>query len=120
MFDPIFKNDVDVKMRHIINELPGVCTQEQVIISKDDVRKAARQLKCRKACGYDGIFNEHLKNGGIKLHEELALLYTDMYNHGHIPEGLKKGIIITLHKGGRKSKSDPNNYRAITLTSCIL
>ena len=120
MFDPVFKNDVDVKMRHIINELPGVCTQEQVIISKDDVRKAARQLKCRKACGYDGIFNEHLKNGGIKLHEELALLYTDMYNHGHIPEGLKKGIIITLHKGGRKSKSDPNNYRAITLTSCIL
>ena len=89
MFDPIFKNDVDFKMRHIINELPGVCTQEQVIISKDDVRKAARQLKCRKACGSDGIFNEHLKNGGIKLHEELALLYTDMYNHGHIPEGLK-------------------------------
>ena len=120
MFDPIFKNDVDVKMRHISNELPDVCTQEQVIISKDDVRKAARQLKCRKACGYDGIFNEHLKNGGIKLHEELALLYTDMYNHGHIPEGLKKGIIITLHEGGRKSKSDPNNYRAITVTSCII
>ena len=40
MFDPVFKNDVDVKMRHIINELPGVCTQEQVIISKDDVRKS--------------------------------------------------------------------------------
>ena len=91
MFDPIFKNDVDVKTRHTINELPGVCTQEQASISKDDVRKAARQLNCRKACGYYGIFNEHLKNGGIKLHEELALLYTDMYNHGHIREGLKKG-----------------------------
>ena len=43
-----------------------------------------------------------------------------MYNHGNIPEGLKKGIIITLHKGCRKSKSDPNNYREITPTSCIL
>ena len=119
MFDPVFKNDVDIKTRRIINELPGACTQEQASISRDDVRKAARQLKCRKACGYDGIFNEHLKNGGSILYEQLALLYTDMYNHGHIPEGLKKGIIITLHKGGRKSKSDPNNYRAITLTSCI-
>ena len=79
-----------------------------------------KQLKCNKACGYDGIFNEHLKNGGLILYEQLAILYSDMYNHGHIPEGLKKGIIITIHKGGRKPKADPNNYRAITLTSCIL
>ena len=39
MFDPIFKNDVDVKTRHIINELPGVCSRVQVNISKDDVAK---------------------------------------------------------------------------------
>ena len=86
----------------------------------DEVRKAVKQLKCNKACGYDGIFNEHLKNGGLILYEQLAILYSDMYNHGHIPEGLKKGIIITIHKGGRKPKADPNNYRAITLTSCTL
>ena len=46
----------------------------------------------QKRCGYDGIFNEHLKNGGSILYEQLELLYTDMYNHGYIPEGLKKGI----------------------------
>ena len=40
MFYPVFKNDVDIKTRPIINELPGECTQEQVSIS--------RQLKCRK------------------------------------------------------------------------
>ena len=33
---------------------------------------------------------------------------------------MKRGTIITLHKGGRKSKKDPNNYRAITLTSAVL
>ena len=33
---------------------------------------------------------------------------------------MPEGIIITLHKGGRKSKTDPNNYRAITLSSAIL
>ena len=65
MFDPVFKNDVDIKTRRIINELPGACTQEHVSISRDDVRKAARQLKCRKACGYDGIFNEHLKTEAV-------------------------------------------------------
>lgn len=29
-------------------------------------------------------------------------------------------MIITLHKGGRKRKDDPNCYRAITLTSVLL
>ena len=43
-----------------------------------------------------------------------------MYNNGFIPETMKYGIIITLHKGDRKSKKDPNNYRAITLTSSVL
>ena len=32
---------------------------------------------------------------------------------------MKKGIIITLFKGGNKRKDDPNSYRAITLTSSI-
>ena len=33
---------------------------------------------------------------------------------------MKEKEIITIHKGGRKCKSDPNNYRAITLSSSIL
>jgi len=38
----------------------------------------------------------------------------------YMSDSLKRGVIITLHKGGRKRKDDPNNYRAITLTSVIL
>ncbi|MES9880604.1 MAG: reverse transcriptase family protein [Sedimenticola sp.] len=33
---------------------------------------------------------------------------------------MKRGLIVTLHKGGNKRKDDPNNYRAITLSSSIL
>ena len=43
-----------------------------------------------------------------------------MFNYGYILTSLKEGIIITLRKGGRKSKTDPNNYRAITLSSALL
>ena len=43
-----------------------------------------------------------------------------MFNYGYIPTSLKEGIIITLHKGGRKSKTDPNNYRVINLSSALL
>jgi len=50
----------------------------------------------------------------------LASLYTGMLRNAYIPDTLKQGIIITLHKGGRKRKDEPNSYRAITLTSVIL
>ena len=39
--------------------------------------------------------------------KHLARFYTDRFSYG-------------LHKGGRKSKTDPNNYQAITLSSSIL
>ena len=33
---------------------------------------------------------------------------------------MKVGTIITVYKGGKKDKRNPNSYRAITLSSCIL
>ena len=36
------------------------------------------------------------------------------------PKELKKGVIVTLFKGGNKLKDTPDNYRAITLSHVIL
>ena len=52
------------------------------------------------------MYNEHLIHGGDTLYKHLAKFYTDMFNFGFIPLCAKQGIIITLHKGGRKSKTD--------------
>jgi len=38
----------------------------------------------------------------------------------YIPDILKRGVIITLHKGGSKPKDNPDSHRAITLTSIVL
>ena len=38
----------------------------------------------------------------------------------YIPTSMKVGIIIPLYKCGTKRKDDPDSYRAITLTSCML
>jgi len=37
---------------------------------------------------------------------------------GYIPDQMKRGVIVTLHKAGNKRKDCPD--RAITLTSVIL
>ncbi|MCG7874961.1 MAG: reverse transcriptase family protein, partial [Candidatus Thiodiazotropha endolucinida] len=50
----------------------------------------------------------------------LLALFNAMLIRSYIPEQMKVGIIITLFKGGNKRKDDPNNYRAIRLTSTIL
>ena len=54
------------------------------------------------------------------MYDHLPNFFTDIYKYGSVPISLKEGIIITLHKGGRKSQTDLNNYRAITLSAVIL
>ena len=109
-----------MRVKGIKEEIASVRNSNSTYISIKDDKKAVKVLKKKKACGHDCIYNEHLINGGDVLYEQLAKFYTDMYNNSYIPPSLKQGIIITLHKGGRKSKTDPNNYRTITLSSVLL
>jgi hypothetical protein len=43
-----------------------------------------------------------------------------MLRTGHVPDSMKRGVIITMHKGGNKRRDLPDNFRAITLTSVLL
>lgn len=73
-----------------------------------------------KACGEDGIYYEHIFYGGEFLYGILSKLFTAIVLFSHVPFEMKKGVIITLFKGGNKRKDDPDSYRAITLSSVIL
>ena len=71
-------------------------------------------------CGFDNIYYEHMIYGGDNLLWALINLFSAMLTHGYVPPNMNRGEIITLYKGGGKRKDDPQNYRAITLTSTIL
>ena len=43
-----------------------------------------------------------------------------MIKFAHVPVDMKKRTMITLYKGGNKTKADPDSYRAITLSSVLL
>ena len=120
-YDAEFQSHVEERVRTITSELPASCRNgDTACISVDEVVNALKCMKTKKACGPDRVYNEHLIFGGSVLYEQLAKFYTDMYKYGFVPMPLKEGIIITLHTGGRKSKTDLNSYRAITLSSAIL
>ena len=65
-------------------------------------------------------FYEHVIYGGHYVVQAVANLYSTVHSLSYALVEMKRGTIITLHKGGRKRKDDPNNYRAITLSSVIL
>ena len=52
--------------------------------------------------------------------EVLSKLYTAIVRQSYAPKDMKRGVIITLFKGGNKRKDNPDNYRAITLSSVVL
>ena len=77
--------------------------------------KAIESCPTGKAGGPDCILYEHLNIAKEFMSNIWANLYTQMFRTGYIPDTMKCGTIITLHKGGKKRTEDPNNYRAITL-----
>ena len=115
-----FQNQVDSQVDDIMAELSLCSDRDPGHFSNLEIRKAVRLPKTKNACSNDNVYNEHLIHGGNELFHQIALLFTDMFTCGYIPDSLKQVVIITLHKGGRISKKDPNNYRAISFSSAIL
>ncbi|MCG7877806.1 MAG: hypothetical protein N0C90_15945, partial [Candidatus Thiodiazotropha endolucinida] len=113
-FDEEHKRDISNRL-HCIND--SLAISESPVISAEEVQSAVRLGKKGKAAGEDGISYEHMQYGGEILFRILAKLFTAMIKLSYAPINMKKGIIITLFKGGNKRKDDPENYRAITLSS---
>ena len=90
------------------------------LVQPDDIKETIGNLPTGKACGFDIIYYEHLTPIRDLVSPVLAYVYTWMLRRSFMPDRLKRDVIITLHKGGRKRKDDPNNYRSITLTSVLL
>lgn len=77
-----------------------------------------KQLKCKKSPGLDGISNERLIHGASKLLPLLIKLFNKVLDTGEIPNSWGVGKIIPLFKC-KGSVLDPNNYRGITVLSCL-
>ena len=118
-FDEPFKQTVCDTVRRLNHE--AYEPESSVIsISSEEVEAAVKLTHKGKACGDDGIFYEHILFAGVVLYKMLSNLFSAMIKLAHVPVEMKRGTIITLFKGGNKRKDDPDNYRAITLSSVLL
>ena len=80
---------------------------------------AIKMTHNNKAGGDDEIVYEHIKYGGTILLEILSKFYTAILRLAYAPKDMKKGVIVTHFKGGGRRKDNPDNCRAITLSSVV-
>jgi len=90
---------------------------DQINFSIEDVAEVIRQSKGDKSPGIDNITNNLVKNAGNVLINCMYRMFNRFLEMESIPDEWNRGIIVPIHKKG--DKADLNNYRGITLNSCI-
>ena len=87
-------------------------------ITEDEVNSAIKRLKSGRAAGEDLVYNEYIKHSTPLLSKTYCKLFNKVLDTGDIPDEWVNGLILPLYKG-RGSETDCNNYRGITLLSCV-
>ena len=119
-YDPFFAPDEDVLFfyeGYLQNELQVMFSELNVEITFSEIENALRQLKLGRSGGPDLFINEFLYYGKEALLNTLHTMFNNIFKLGYFPESWSEGLVIPLHKKG--SLNDVNNYRGITLLSCI-
>jgi len=86
--------------------------------TKEEILVGIKQLKNGKSRGVDEIYNEYIKYSAHKMLDVWVKLFNRILHEGKIPEKWLIGLIVPIYKKKGDSK-DPNNYRGITLLSCL-
>ena len=98
-----------------------ICENEvitsEVSISMKDMEKALLSLKTCKSPGPDEIHPRILKELAHELSLPLKILFDKTVSSGHLPHKWKEAEVRPIYKKG--SKTDPGNYRPVSLTSVV-
>ena len=114
----------------INREVNGLYNKSFIIENNDDeniltdikidleiIHDALSIAKNNKAPGADNITNELLKNGGNAMETSLVQLFNKLLQIEKIPDEWNLSIIVPIFKKG--DRNNFNNYRGISLTSCV-
>jgi len=111
-----FKNQIDEKLQSLEKNICFNPETDDPITIKE-IKFVLNKLKNGKAGGPDGIINEVIKYSCNITLKSVAKLFNLILKSGQYPKQWNKSYMILLHKSG--SKSDPSNYRGISLVNCL-
>ena len=83
-----------------------------------EINKLINKLKNNKSSGIDNIINEFLKYSPVNYKKLLVKLFNIILRTGIIPTEWCISFISPIYKN-KGEKNDPNNYRGISIISCL-
>ena len=86
--------------------------------SPTEISAAIKKLKNNKSPGIDNILNEHIKSTCHLFLPVYTQLFNTIFDSGRVPESWVIGDILPIFKN-KGSINSPENYRPITLLSCL-
>ena len=99
---------------------PSRCNEKGPLdyeITLEELELATNSLQPGKAVGIDNLINEMI----LCLAQVNSLVTLTLFNlilkTGELPTEWVISLIVPIHKGG--NKTDPSNYRGISLASCL-
>ena len=103
----------------VLSSNQNECNQEiNTDFTTAEICELISRLKNNKACGLDFIRNEFLKKASPTLLIFICNFFNLILKTGLVPDAWCLGLIMPLYES-RGSRDDPNNYRGITLLSCL-
>ena len=100
----------------IPNSYPKPCIpMEDFEITSYDILQAITSLKDKISRTPENIPSYFIKRIGSSILEPLKFIFNQSLRLHHVPNQWKTSLIIPIHK--KNSKTIPNNYRPISLTS---
>jgi len=86
-------------------------------ITEAEVLHAINKLKVGKSPGPDMILSQFVKSSKDITVPIMTIMFNHIFNTGIFPDDWADSVICPLHKSG--SRSDPNNYRGISLINIV-
>ena len=87
-------------------------------ITVDEIAQAIRNVKNNKATGLDKIANEYIKSTSNLFLPVYHRLFNTVLDTAILPDAWLVGVIKPIFKN-KGNIEDPNNYRPITILSCM-
>ena len=106
--DDTFEN---IQPKHIEDEMP------ELFFSEPKILKALTDLKVDKSPGPDYLHPRVLKEIQSYIVEPLKIIFDLSIKTGRLPHDWQAAVVSPIYKKG--DKSDPANYRPISLTSIV-